>query len=187
MLVVISGGSGSGKSAYAEDYLSGLAKKGTKYYIATMKVHDGEGRKKVRKHREMRREKGFVTIEQSHNIEKAVIKMGCGDDPIGNMESSALLECISNLTANEMFVGERINSSTMVSAKIIKGVKELYQDLKHLVIVTNNVFEDGMQYDESTMEYIHAMGSINQALAGMADEVIEVVVGIPLVVKERTM
>ncbi len=33
------------------------------------------------------------------------------------------------------------------------------------------------------MEYLRAIGSINEKLADMADEVIEVVVGIPLVIK----
>ena len=52
------------------------------------------------------------------------------------------------------------------------------------MIVTNNVFEDGINYDATTMEYIRAMGSINEKLALMADEVVEVVVGIPLTIKE---
>lgn len=46
MLVLITGGSGSGKSAYAEDYLTKLSKKERKYYIATMQVYDEEGKKK---------------------------------------------------------------------------------------------------------------------------------------------
>lgn len=59
----------------------------------------------------------------------------------------------------------------------------LRKELTHLVIVSNNVFEDGKIYDETTMSYIHAMGLINERIAEMADEVIEVVVGIPLTIK----
>ena len=47
MLVLITGGSGSGKSAYAEDYITKLSKDCRKYYIATMQVYDEEGQKKV--------------------------------------------------------------------------------------------------------------------------------------------
>ena len=41
-----------------------------------------------------------------------------------------------------------------------------------MVVVTNNVFEDGIIYDETTM-YIKAMGIINEKLAAMADKVLE--------------
>ena len=50
----------------------------------------------------------------------------------------------------------------------------------NLVIVTNEVFSDGVRYDASTMLYIDRLGAINAALADMADEVIEVVAGIAL-------
>ena len=47
-------------------------------------------------------------------------------------------------------------------------------------MVSSNVFEDGIAYDETTMEYIRAMGIINQRLAAMADRVVEVVAGLPV-------
>ena len=75
MLVLITGGSGSGKSAYAEYYVTKLSKDCRKYYIATMKVYDAEGQEKVRKHQKMRKGKGFVTIEQLTDIHRAAEKM----------------------------------------------------------------------------------------------------------------
>ena len=51
------------------------------------------------------------------------------------------------------------------------------------MIVTNNVFEDGVIYDAGTMEYLKALGRINAALARLADRVAEVVVGIPVELK----
>ena len=83
-----------------------------------------------------------------------------------------------------MFSGEKIKDGDEVAKKIIQDVKRLSKGLKHLVIVTNNVFEDGMSYDETTMDYIRAMGNINRKLAAIADKVVEVVVGIPVIVKE---
>ena len=62
MMTVITGGSGSGKSAYAEDYIGQIAAKSdhcNKYYIATMKVYDAEGQKKIDRHRQLRQGKGF--------------------------------------------------------------------------------------------------------------------------------
>ena len=100
-------------------------------------------------------------------------------------EKTALIECISNLAANEMFSEEVPKTEQQVSVKIIKGIEILKEKLTHLVIVSNNVFEDGSVYDETTMAYIRAMGSINARLTAMADEVVEVVVGIPVSVKSK--
>lgn len=176
MVTLIIGGSGSGKSAYAENVIDSLSEGRKKYYIATMQVYDSEGQEKIKRHRRLRRGKGFYTIEQPVDIQKATGKMKVG-------EKAALLECISNLTANEMFSGEMPEAEDAVTAKIIKGIEALKKELTHLVIVSNNVFEDGKSYDETTMAYIRAMGQINEKLAAMADEVVEVVVGIPVVVK----
>lgn len=184
MMTLIIGGSGSGKSAYAENYIVSLSEKKKKYYIATMQVYDEEGEKKIERHQALRSGKGFYTIEQPKNICKAAEKMEAG--------GVALLECMSNLTANEMFSEEMTNVETakrempkkeFVTEKIVRDISLLKKKLTHLVIVSNNVFEDGKIYDKTTMEYIQAMGQINQRLAAMADEVIEMVAGIPLVVK----
>ncbi|MBO5452324.1 MAG: bifunctional adenosylcobinamide kinase/adenosylcobinamide-phosphate guanylyltransferase [Lachnospiraceae bacterium] len=176
MMTLIIGGSGSGKSAYAEDYVVSLSEKKKKYYIATMQIYDDEGEKKMERHRMLRSGKGFFTIEQPVDIKKAVEKMENG-------EKTALLECVSNLTANEMFSEEVPVTEEVITEKIVGGIVSLNEQLSHLVIVSNNIFEDGKEYDETTMAYIRAMGRINQKLAELADEVVEVVVGIPLVVK----
>ena len=70
-----------------------------------------------------------------------------------------------------------------VCQKISEGIRLLRDSFEELVIVTNNVFEDGRRYDAATMEYLKAMGLINQEIAAMADRVIEVVVGIPVRIK----
>ena len=180
MLILITGGSGSGKSAYAEEYTQMLSEDCQKYYIATMQVYGEEGRKKVQRHREMREGKGFLTIEQPADLELATTKV---KDPDGE-DKVALLECMSNLTANEMFSGETPKDGVSVTEKIMQGVEGLRKAFRHLVIVSNNVFEDGIAYEDTTMEYIRAMGVLNQRLAEQADKVVEVVVGIPVVVKE---
>lgn len=59
MITLVLGGSGSGKSAYAEHLLDG---KTNKYYIATMQVYDAEGEKKVARHRRLRAEKDLLRL-----------------------------------------------------------------------------------------------------------------------------
>ena len=52
-----------------------------------------------------------------------------------------------------------------------------------LIVVSNSVFEDGIEYSESTMQYIKALGMVNCLLAEHAAEVVEVVAGIPVKIK----
>ena len=179
-MTLIIGGSGSGKSAYAEDYMVSISEDRKKYYIATMQIYDEEGKRKVERHRMLRGGKGFSTIEQPVDIGKVAEKMEAED-------RTALLECVSNLTANEMFSGEVPGTEEAITEKIVGGIAVLNRELTHLVIVSNNVFEDGNVYDKTTMAYIRAMGRINQKLAEMADEVVEVVVGIPIVIKNKNI
>ncbi len=179
MMTLITGGSGSGKSSYGESYVERMPKEWNRYYLATMEVFDPEGEERVRRHQRMRKGKGFLTIEQPRQIEGALAAMNLEE----TRPSCALLECISNLTANEMFTKEAVMEEKQVVSRILKGIEELEEHLKRLVIVTNNVFEDGICYDAATMAYLRAMGSINEALAKRADQVIEVVAGIPVLWK----
>lgn len=193
MITLVTGGSGSGKSAYAESLLYSC--EGIRYYIATMQIYDAEGEKKVERHRKLRAGKGFLTIESPMNVGK--IQFVCAGEPgqaqywqeaerkgqCSSEKKSALLECMSNLTANEMFTKDGMKSEDEVVEKIVSEIQTLSQKLDNLVIVTNNVFEDGVIYDAGTMEYLRALGRINAALARLADRVAEVVVGIPVELK----
>ena len=193
MITLVTGGSGSGKSAYAESLLSSC--EGIRYYIATMQIYDAEGEKKVERHRKLRAGKRFLTIESPINVGKIQFacagKAGQAQDrqeaerkgQCSSEKKSALLECMSNLTANEMFMKDGMKSEEEVVEKIVSEIQTLSQKLDNLVIVTNNVFEDGVIYDAGTMEYLRTLGRINAALAHLADRVAEVVVGIPVELK----
>ena len=196
MMILVVGGSGSGKSSYAEKVTVSLAQESVKeitksentslsdfklnipkkYYLATMQVFDDEGRKKVDRHRNLRNGKGFFTIEQPTRISGALEKMEDGDRTV-------LLECISNLTANEMFSEEQAVTEMQVTDNVIRDIKMLKDQTNHLIVVSNNVFEDGITYDDATTKYIQAMGKINQKLAALADRIVEVVAGIPVIFK----
>lgn len=174
MITLVIGGSGSGKSAFAEELLSDY--KGRKYYLATMQVYDDDARGKVERHRQMREGKGFETLEQPRAIDRGVANLS-------GKACAVLLECMSNLVANEMFREDGIRSVTETVDAILPAVFSLAQMVDELVIVTNNVAEDGVNYDAATIEYIHAIGDINVGLAEMADRVVEVSMGLPLWLK----
>ena len=180
-LVLITGGSCSGKSAYAEnlcDKIGEEIKRGSiseerKCYLATMYVTDDEMREKVARHRERRGGKGWITIEKPVDIA----------DVSGETFTIILLECMSNLVANEMFRGGKIFNEKYVENKVLQDIQNLHHKTECLVIVTNNVFEDGNIYDHATMSYLRTLGAVNQRLAEHADEFTEVVAGIPVKIK----
>lgn len=177
MIKLVIGGSGSGKSQYAEELLFAMPQR-NKYYIATMKVWDEDGERRVARHRKQREDKGFLTIEKP----TAVDEISFAQDEAG---TAFLLECVSNLTANEMFADGGILPPELVADRVVAELEALIKNAGDAVIVTNNIFEDGVCYNESTMSYIRALGEINRKLTLLADEVTEVVVGIPLVQERK--
>lgn len=179
MITVVIGGSGSGKSDYAEALLDDFS--GQKYYVATMQIYDDEMRRKVERHRMRRSNKGFETIEQHKDIVE-VIPVITEADRSGM--KAVLIECISNLVANEMFA-DNVDNKTDTADKILSEIKQVAEVVDELVIVTNNVAEDGIDYDSTTLEYIRTISDVNIGLSQMADRVVEVVVGIPIIVKEE--
>ena len=180
MTILITGGSGSGKSAYAEDIAVSLAAGAdirSLYYLATMQVYGEEGRKKVERHRILREGKGFETLEQPVNIEEVLKRMKGGPGIV-------LLECMSNLAANEMFSPDGVKTAGEVADSVCRGIFMLAEKTEYLIIVTNNVFEDGIGYETATKDYMEALGRINERLALLAQEVTEVVAGLPVKWKE---
>ncbi len=172
MMTVVIGGSKCGKSGYAEKILDTFD--GKKLYIATMIPYGDEAQSAIERHRKMRSNKGFETVEKYTDLNEIRL-------PKNN---AVLLECMGNLLANEMFRDEEITDPT---EKIIKGIESLKSQAEHLVIVTNDVGGDGISYESGTSEYIRVMGRINRRMSEIADNVIECVYGIPLAVKGKLL
>lgn len=219
MLYVITGGSGSGKSEYAEraavrmfgNLQAGCAEscendreescaehcendreescaehcekscaKGTGagrlYYVATMKPYDEECYRRIARHRQMRREKGFTTLECPCHIEE--IK--------ATEKDVLLLEDLSNLLANEQYLKEgRIRGNgeeiwQQAAQAILHPIIALSRTAGGVVVVTNEIFSDGVSYEEETERYCRLLGFLNRELAQKADGVAEVVCSIPI-------
>lgn len=173
VVYLITGGSGSGKSEYAESIVMDIPCP-RRYYVATMAVYGEESRAKVRRHHMLRRGKGFITVECQRDVGQAV--------SVPDPDGAVLLECISNLAANEMFRPGQDQSlpAPALAEKIAGDIHNLSSRVKHTVIVTGEVAWDGNLYDRETMEYIRLMGHLNRRLAGMAHRVVEVIYSVPV-------
>ncbi|MCF0228928.1 MAG: bifunctional adenosylcobinamide kinase/adenosylcobinamide-phosphate guanylyltransferase [Parasporobacterium sp.] len=175
MITLVYGGSSCGKSEYAESMVIGSSAPDSRYYIATMKAYDEEGLRKIRRHRKMREGKGFKTIECHTSIEKAM------SSAADISSCTFLLECIPNLVANEMFDSE--DGENGLIRRITEGLGILFESAGNVILVTDNVFEDGIQYDNAVMKYMEYLGTVNTFAASRADSVYEVVAGIPIRLK----
>ncbi|MEG2676667.1 MAG: bifunctional adenosylcobinamide kinase/adenosylcobinamide-phosphate guanylyltransferase [Oscillospiraceae bacterium] len=169
MTALVIGASASGKSEYAE----ALALKFglPRYYIATMQPFGEEGEKRILRHRLMREGKGFFTIERYLDI--GALKLP--------QRGTALLECVGNLVANELFSSGGSRENTVES--IIGGISALEKQCENLIIVTNDIFSDGIEYDSETESYIKALGLVNSKTACICNLAVEIVCGIPIAVK----
>ena len=173
MLILLTGGSACGKSSYGEK----LAVSGPKplYYVAAMQPYDEECLKKIARHRTIRAGKGFETIERYTGVNTLELPETGG---------TALLECLCNLTANEMYI--QPESPVDPVEKVVAGVKNLQRQTDTLVVITNDVGSDNEDYSEETRAYIRYLGEINARVAAMADRVYELVAGIPICLKGET-
>lgn len=165
MTLLVTGGSGCGKSAYAERVMETLAP-GEKVYIATMRADGEEGARRVARHRLQRAGKGYRTVERPLDLLGAGVREG----------EAALLECLPNLVANEMFDGGDVS-------RILPALFDLAARCRHLVIVTQDVFSDAERYDPSTRAYMRALAELNADAARLCESAVEVVYSIPVVLK----
>ncbi len=171
MLVLITGGSKNGKSHIAEKIITSCEL--PRFYVATMEPFGEEAMVAIERHRRIRSGKNFITIEKYTDIQEIELPERC----------AVLLECACNLCANEMFSKKEENPVE----KILAGIEHLMEKAELLVIVTNQVGDDGVEYPKETMNYVKNMGELNCRLAGGADCVIEAVYGIPVLQKGEKM
>mgnify|MGYP005769305257 CR=1 FL=1 len=169
MLILVSGGSGSGKSEFAEGLVVSVGLK-ERVYLATMQVWDQESVRPEGRDRAIRAGKGFATLECPTGLERLEVPAG----------SAVLLEDLSNLSANEYFSSQRDGSFE----RVLAGVEQATARAELLVVVTNELYSDGVRYDPETAAYLELLARLNRAIAARADGVYEVVCGIPVAWKE---
>ena len=176
MIALIIGGSASGKSAISEDLAMRLQGR-KRCYLATMEAVDEESVRRISRHRELRKEKGFETVERSRDL------LGIQDQL--EQFDVVLLECLTNLVANEMFHESADAMNTVQDLKT--ALRTLSRTESWLVIVSGDVFGDGGEYGTETSCYQQALGELNSYAASMADVVIEAVCGIRLIHKGKEL
>lgn len=174
MLIYVYGGSGSGKSGYAEQRIVDSAGP-VRYYIATMEPFGEEGNRRIARHRRLREGKGFQTIECPVRLERLQLP-----EP-----GAVLVEDLSNLLANEIWSpqgrGRKESDDHTLPERIADACLHLTREHPLVVVVGNDVFCDGAVLTPEMERYTAQLAECQRRIAEAADEVVEVVCGIPLV------
>lgn len=166
MLNLIIGGAGSGKSAFAEALVRRLP--GERVYLATMQPLDAESLAKIARHRAQRAAYGFITIERYTDLSGAPIPAG----------ANVLLEDLANLLANELF-----SPAGGGTESVRRGLDSVILRSASLTVVTNELFSGGSDYGPETLVYLRSLAALNRELAARADLAVELVCGLPHVLK----
>lgn len=180
-MIIVYGSASSGKSNIAENMaLSHSRENGTGlYYIATMENESAASKERIRKHRKQREGKGFYTIEEMYRLSAHAFSV---------RGKTALLECVSNLCANIYY---RDFSDGVASDEDIEGMKDfivssivkMAEGTAEMFIVSNDIFRDGIIYDEWTESYLKLLSEVNKSLANICDAFYEVIDGVAVRIK----
>ena len=176
MTALIVGGSKSGKSSLAQEMAVSLAGDGPLYYLATMVPRDGEDRARIARHLEDRAGLGFVTVEQGKNLPGCLAR--------ANREGTFLLDSVTALLTNEFFPPEKNYAPDYTAGQRVgDDILSLARQVRHLVVVADDLFRDAARYDGTTESYRQALGGILCRLAEEAELVVEMTMGNPVVHK----
>ncbi len=136
-------------------------------------------RHRIDKHRIDRKDKRFTTIEKSENISTILPELQIND--------AVLFDCLGNLLANEMFSDLSIVYS---KNKIVETVERIFSDIEMiaknvhtLIIVSNEIFSDGIKYARDAEPYLYALAALHIRIAEISDVVIECTHGSNMIYK----
>lgn len=193
MMAFVTGAASSGKSAWAEALALRLAAGGRSsgvgaagsppsnlVYLATMRPYGEEGARRIERHRELRRGKGFHVWEVPCDLSSALD----GSAPLGLSACTVLLEDLGNLVANEMFATDgAVAGEESVKRSVARGIAALEARCGNLVVVGSEVGVCGAPVSPETRAYQRALGACACAAAARAEAAVEVVAGAPNVLK----
>ncbi len=185
-LILVLGGTRSGKSDFAEQQAVRLEKR--VIYIATAAVKDGEMAKRVQKHR-ARRPASWETVEEEKNVIDVIRKGQKGD--------VFLLDCatlwVTNLLLDQCppfqdvpASWEDVPVSPKKEAWILEQAHLLGDSVNNgadLIIVASETGLGLVPENPLARVFRDLAGKVNQILASKADEVYFIIAGLPLKIK----
>ncbi len=168
-IILLTGGSRSGKSSYALELAEQYKKK---VFIATAQAMDDEMKARISKHREERGE-SYQTIEEPLEVAKAIASIDDGNSVI-------LLDCLTVWLGNLLY---HLQTEEEREQRLSGFLKLLQSPPCDIIVVTNEVGMGIVPENELARKFRDAAGHLNQQVAKLADKVVFMVSGIPMTIK----
>jgi adenosylcobinamide kinase/adenosylcobinamide-phosphate guanylyltransferase len=166
MLTVVLGGARSGKSRYAETLITALPPPWR--YIATAEPFDEEMIARIAAHR-ARRGDGWITLEIPKNLSE-ILAADC-DKP-------SIVDCLTLWLSNLLLANVDIESEITRLAEVLR------KPAAEWVLVSNEVGFGIVPDSVLGRRFRDLQGELNRRVADLADRVVLMVAGVPLIIKD---
>ena len=172
-VTLVLGGARSGKSRYAEGLIEAAAPHGT--YVATAEPGDAEMMARIAAHRARRREINggdfWRLVEAPLDLTGAILREGARDRPL-------LVDCLTLWLSNLLLAGKSIGDETRALCEALR------ESAGPVVLVANEVGLGLVPETALGRRFRDEAGRLNQGIAALADRVVFVAAGLPLLLKE---
>ncbi len=168
-ITLVTGGTRSGKSRCA---LNEALKYENRVFLATASVCDKEMKKRVDAH-QAERGNSFTTIEEPIDLAKALGNLPANTDVV-------LLDCLTVWQGNLLY---KYNDEFCDFREISELLDVLRAPPTNIILVTNEIGSGVVPENAMARAFRDMAGKTNQLVAEIADTVILVVSGIPVVIK----
>jgi adenosylcobinamide kinase/adenosylcobinamide-phosphate guanylyltransferase len=166
-VTLVLGGAGSGKSDYAETLVENQA--GAWVYLATAEPLDDEMAERVRRHR-ARRSSRWTTVEQALELTRALeTEAGAG--------RVVLVDCLTLWLSNLMAAERDVAAESEALTEALGGLAG------PVVLVANEVGLGIVPDNALARAFRDHAGRLHQGVAGVAQRVVFMAAGLPLVLK----
>ncbi len=166
-VTLVLGGARSGKSAYAERLIG----ERPALYLATAQILDNEMAERIRQH-QLRRGDQWETLEEPFNLAQALLKNTRSDRPI-------LIDCLTLWLSNILLAEQD------VKYEISLLIDALRQTHGPVILVANEVGLGIVPENALARAFRDYAGIVNQSVASVADRVVFMAAGLPLILKEQ--
>lgn len=164
--VFVLGGAASGKSLWAEQWVEGTGLPMT--YLATGQIFDAEVAARVEVHKN-RRDARWTTVEEPLELGQVLADAAQG--------SVLLIDCATMWLSNHM-----MNESDLAQAQA-RFIAGLATTRAHWAVVSNEVGHGIVPDNAMARQFREAQGRLNIALAAQAENAVQIIAGLPQVLK----
>jgi adenosylcobinamide kinase / adenosylcobinamide-phosphate guanylyltransferase len=165
-LTLVTGGARSGKSRYAESLIAALPPPWV--YVATAESGDAEMAARIAAH-QAGRSPQWKIVEAPHALAGAFSQISAA--------APVLVDCLTLWLSNRCLAGADID------VEVGQLANALARHAGPVVLVTNEVGSGIVPDNALARRFRDEQGRLNQRIAALADRVVLVVAGLPLIVK----